>query len=126
MARLDSSVRARGRRRLRAILANRPPRRLVTARCASQRKTVLFELQQRVMAEETANGASHYPFHASQKGGHVVAPVADRADACMPPLVAMPITQAPDPAPHELANRAPVLVVVNIHDRARRHRRLSS
>jgi hypothetical protein len=36
----------------------------------------------------------------------------------MPPLVAMPITQAPDPAPHELANHAPAKIVVNIHDRA--------
>src|SRR5215510_7535061 len=84
---------------------------------ASQRKTMLLEPQQRVMAEKAADGASHHPFHASKKGGHVVAPVADRADACMPPLVAMPITQTPDPAPHELANRAPVRSVVNIHDR---------
>ena len=45
-----------------------------------------------------------------------------RADACMPPLVAMPITQAPDPAPHELANRAPAWIVVNIHDHVRQHR----
>jgi hypothetical protein len=59
---------------------------------------MLLELQQGVMAEEAAEGASHHPFHASKHGGHVVAPVADRADACVPPLVAMPITQAPNPA----------------------------
>jgi hypothetical protein len=59
---------------------------------------VLLEMQQRVVAEEAADGASHHPFHASKQGGHIVAPVADRADACMPPLVAMPITQAPNPA----------------------------
>src|SRR5436190_12013820 len=47
--------------------------------------------------------------------------VADRADACMPPLVAMPITQAPDPAPHELANGAPGEIVINIHDHAHHH-----
>ena len=50
----------------------------------------------------------------------------NRADACMPPLVAMPIMQAPNPAPHELANRAPAWIVINIHDRACRHGRLSS
>ena len=83
---------------------------------------MLFELQQRVVAGEAADGASHDPFHASKPGGHVVAPVADRADACMPPLVAMPITQAPNPASHELANRAPGCFVVNIHDRVRHHR----
>jgi hypothetical protein len=87
---------------------------------------MLLEMQQRVVAEEAADGASHHPFHASKQGGHVVAPVADRADACMPPLVAMPITQAPNPAPHELANRAPAWIVINIHDRACRHGRLSS
>ena len=89
----------------------------MTARCASKRETVLLELEQRVVAEEATDGAPHHPLHASEQGGHVVAPVADRADACMPPLVAMPITQTPDPAPHELANRAPVRSVVNIHDR---------
>jgi len=87
---------------------------------------VLFELQQRVMAEQAADGAPHDPFHASEQGGHVVAPVADRADACMPPLVAMSITQAPNPAPHELANGAPAWIVINIHDRVRRHSRSSS
>jgi hypothetical protein len=98
----------------------------VTAGCASQRETVLLELQQRVVAEEAADGAPRHPFQTSKHGGHVVAPVADRADACMPPLVAMPITQAPDPAPHELANRAPAWIVLNIHDRVRHHRRSSS
>src|SRR5262245_2918213 len=108
MARLDSSVRTRDRTRSRAVLADGPSRRLVPARCASQRETMLLELQESVVAEEAADGTSHDPFHASKQGGHVVAPVADRADGCMPPLVAMPITQSPDPAPHELANGAPV------------------
>jgi len=70
----------------------------MTARCASKRETVLLELEQRVVAEEATDGAPHHPLHASEQGGHVVAPVADRADACMPPLVAMPIMQAPNPA----------------------------
>jgi hypothetical protein len=112
--------------RARAILANRPSRRLVTARCASQRETMLLELQQRVMAKETADGASHHPFHVSNAGGHVVAPIADRADGCMPPLVAMPITQPPDPAPHELANGAPAWIVGNPHECVRRHSGSSS
>src|SRR5678816_720884 len=76
MARLDWSVRTRDRTCSRAILANGPSRRLVTTRCASQRETVLLELQQRLVAEDTADGASHHPFHPSKKGGHVVAPVA--------------------------------------------------
>ena len=87
---------------------------------------MLLEVQQRVVAKEAANGASHHPFDASKQGGHVVAPVADRADACMPPLVAMPITQAPNPAPHELANCAPAWIVINIHDRVRHYRSSSS
>src|SRR6476620_9744186 len=87
---------------------------------------MLLELQQHVVAEEAADGTSHHPFHASKAGGHVVAPVADRADACMPPLVAMPITQAPDPAPQELANHAPAQIVVKIHDHANRHGRSSA
>jgi len=37
---------------------------------------MLLEMQQRVVAEEAADGASHHPFHASKQGGHVVAPVA--------------------------------------------------
>jgi hypothetical protein len=94
----------------------------MTTRCASKRETVLLELEQRVVAEQATDDPPHHPFHVSEQGGHVVAPVADRADACMPPLVAMPITQAPDPAPHELANRAPAWIVVNIHDRVRRNR----
>jgi len=50
----------------------------------------------------------------------------NRADACMPPLVAMPIMQAPNPAPHELANCAPAWIVINIHDRVRHYRSSSS
>jgi hypothetical protein len=126
MARLVSSVRAHGRTRSRAVLANGPSRRLVTARCASQRETVLLEPQQGVVAEKAADDTSYDPFHASKQGGHVVAPVADRADGCMPPLVAMPITQPPDPVPHELANGAPASIVVNRHDCVGRHRCLSS
>jgi hypothetical protein len=98
----------------------------VTARRASQRETVLLELQERVVAEEAADGASHHPFHALEKGGHSSLLSPYRADGCMPPLVAMPITQPPDPAPHEVANHLPGSIVVNIHDRVRRHRNLSS
>ena len=87
---------------------------------------MLLELQQRVVAEEGTDGASHHPFHAFKAGGHFVAPIADRADGCMPPLVAMPITQPPDPAPHELANGAPASIVANPHGCVRRHRSLSS
>jgi hypothetical protein len=38
---------------------------------------MLLEMQQRVVAEEAADGASRHPFHASKQGGHVVAPVAE-------------------------------------------------
>src|SRR4030095_17071228 len=120
MACLDSS--ACGRPRSRDVLANGPSRCPMTARCASKRETVLLELEQRVVAEEATDGAPHHPFHASEQGGHVVAPVAAGPTPACPPLVAMPITQAPDPAPHELANRAPAWIVVNIHDRVRHHR----
>jgi hypothetical protein len=72
MARLDSFVRTRGRTRSRAILANRPSRRLMPARCASQRETMLLELQESVVAEEAADGAAHDPLHASKQGGHLV------------------------------------------------------
>jgi hypothetical protein len=84
---------------------------------------VLFELQQDIVAEDAADGASYHPFQVLPAGGHLVAPVADRADACMPPLVAMPITQSPDPAPHELANDRPRQIVVNAHDRDPHHSR---
>src|SRR5215813_7653717 len=86
MARLESSVRTRGRTRSRAILANRPSLCLVTAGCTAQRETVLLEVQQRVVAEHAADGASHHPFHALKEGGHVVAPVADAGPtpACHP------------------------------------------
>jgi len=87
---------------------------------------MLLELQQHVVAEQAADGSPQHPFQPSKAGRHLVAPVADRADACMPPLVAMPITQAPDPAPHELANRAPAEIVINIHDRANHDGRSSA
>ena len=94
---LDSCARRRSRMRSRAILADGPSGGLIRARDTSQRKSVLY-------------------------GG---APVSDRADACIAPLVAMPITQSTDPAQRTLASHAPGIDRGNTHNRADRDRNSS-
>src|SRR5215212_12057968 len=78
IARLHSSGRRR-RRRIRALwsIANRPPRCLVAACGAAQRKTLVFELEEGLVPENSADGTSHKLVERSKAGCHRVAPVAE-------------------------------------------------
>jgi hypothetical protein len=86
----------------------------VAARGAAQEKTIVLELELRVVPEHRADGTSHEAFDRLKAGRHRFAPVAEAGvEARVSSLVAMPITQASCPAPHEVANGAPPKTAAN-------------